>query len=59
MAGRSYIQAHVDVHETRTNSLITAFRILGAGAKTVIGAQSYGYDDPVREVVNKVILSLR
>ena len=59
MAGRSYIKVRVEVHDAKTDAMVTSFQTIGYGAKTMIGAQSYGYDDPVREVVNKVILSLR
>lgn len=59
MAGRSYIQVQVDVRETKTDRLITSFLTTGYGAKSMIGAQSYGYDDPVREVVANVVHNLR
>lgn len=59
MAGRSYIKVQIDVRETKTDRLITSFQTIGYGAKTAIGAQSYGYDDPVREVVAHVIHNLQ
>ncbi|MDA1326105.1 MAG: DUF4410 domain-containing protein [Proteobacteria bacterium] len=60
-SGRSFlkVQVNVNVHQTDPNRLITSFQADGYGARTAIGKQSYGYDDPVREVVSQVIQSLR
>lgn len=58
-AGRSFIAAEIQLHQTKPEQLVTAFRTTGYGARTAIGAQSYGYDDPVREVVSHVIHNLQ
>jgi hypothetical protein len=58
-SGRSYVQVFVDVRQTNQNRIVSSFRTTGYGARTAIGAQSYGYDDPVREVVAHVIHSLQ
>ena len=58
MAGRSYIQVRVEVRDTISDRLISSFQTTGYGARTMIGAQSYGYDDPVREVVADVVRNL-
>lgn len=58
-AARSHVKVHVDIRETNSSNIIASFLITGYGARSAIGAQSYGYDDPVREVVAQVIQNLR
>lgn len=58
-AARSVVAVHVDVHQAKTGRLITSFDTSGYGGRTAIGAQSYGIDDPIREVVAQVIGNLQ
>ena len=59
LSGRSYVTVLVDVKDVKTNRKITSFRTTGYGARTGLTAQSYGYDDPVREIVAQSIEKLR
>ena len=59
LASRSHVEVHVTVREIKSDRIIASFKTTGYGAKTALGAQSYGYDDPVREVVAHVIQNLR
>ena len=59
LSSRSQIHAQVEVLDTTTNERVTSFKVSGYGGKTAIGAQSYGYDDPVREIVSHVTTTLR
>jgi ribosomal protein S20 len=59
LAPRSHISAQVEVLDKGTNASVTSFQVIGYGAKYGIGAQSYGYDDPVREIVSHVTATLR
>jgi hypothetical protein len=59
LAPRSQIHAQVEVLDTTTNERVTSFKVSGYGGKTALGAKSYGYDDPVREIVSHVTTTLR
>mgnify|MGYP006919318403 CR=1 FL=1 len=59
MAPRSQIKAQFEIRESETNDLVTSFQIVGFGGKTAVGKESYGYDDPVREIVSHVSQTLR
>ena len=52
LAARSQIHAQFEIRESATNDLVTSFQVIGYGGKTALGKQSYGYDDPVREIVS-------
>tara|TARA_R110000868_G_scaffold28525_4_gene106856 strand:+ start:6468 stop:6851 length:384 start_codon:yes stop_codon:yes gene_type:complete len=59
MAGRNYVRVLVTVRNSASGELVTSFETTGYGASMGWGAQSYGVDDPVREVVKNVIEKIR
>ena len=59
MAGRNKVGVHVVVRSTASGKTVTEFDALGSGASIGWGRQSYGADDPVREVVERVIEKLQ
>jgi hypothetical protein len=59
LAGRNRVHVVVSVRNIATGDLVTSFETTGSGASTGWGAQSYGVDDPVREVVKRVIEKLQ
>ncbi len=59
LAARSQIHAQFEIREIDTNDLVTSFNVIGYGGKTALGKQSYGYDDPVREIVSHASQTLR
>lgn len=59
LAGRSQMHAEVDVFKATENEPAISFRVIGGGGSTTIGAESYGYDDIVREVVSQITITLR
>lgn len=58
-AGRSYVRVHVDLLQTNPHRLLRSFETTGYGGKTAVSARSYGYDDPVREIVAQVIKNIQ
>lgn len=59
MAGRNYVQVDVSVRNAASGDLVMSFETTGSGASIGWGAQSYGVDDPVREVAKRVIKKLK
>lgn len=59
MAGRNNLGVDVVVRSNATRQIVRSFETTGYGASIGWGAQSYGVDDPVREVVNRVVENLR
>lgn len=59
MAGRNNVRVDVSVRNVASGALVTSFQTTGYGASMGWGSQSYGVDDPVREVVKRVIEKLK
>jgi hypothetical protein len=59
MAGRNNVRVDVSVRKMASGAVVTSFETTGAGASIGWGSQSYGVDDPVREVVKGVIDKLK
>lgn len=59
MAGRNNVRANVFVRNSASGALVTSFVTTGYGASMGWGSQSYGVDDPVREIVKRVIEKLK
>lgn len=55
MAGRNSVRVVVNVRNSATGKRVRSFETRGYGASIGWGAQSYGADDPVREVVKHVV----
>jgi len=58
-APRSEIQVAVEVRDKASKEVIAAFHASGYGSRMWTSAQGYGLDDPVREVVNQIVVALR
>ena len=59
MAGRNSVRVLVGVRKTTSGESVRSFETTGYGASIGWGAQSYGADDPVREVVKLTIDELQ
>lgn len=59
MAGRNNVRVDVSVRNAVSGAVVRSFETTGYGASMGWGSQSYGVDDPVREVVKRVIENLK
>jgi hypothetical protein len=58
MAGSNSLNAAVTLYDQATNTVVTAFDVVGESASHPLSTES-GLDDAVREAVSEIMLALQ